>query len=90
MNVNTDWKFIKVIASGEPFFINGIGIWEHNWKDTDQTILILDPIYQRPYTMPIYEVVEGRMIMFATTEFSNGMWGIYVPVLSNYVIGYIH
>jgi hypothetical protein len=91
MNITTDWKYIKAITDGEPFFINGIGIWENEWKDTGKSIHILDPIYQQPYTLPIYEITnEDSTITFATTELSNCVWGIYVPVASDYVIRYIH
>lgn len=91
MNVNTDWKCIKIITDGEPFFIDGLGIWEHEWRGTDQSVYILDSLYQQPYTLPIYEIsIEDKTITFAITEFSNCVWGVYVPVASNYVIGYFH
>ena len=91
MNISKDWEFVKVVTDGEPFFIKGIGIWEHQWKGTGQSIYILDPVYHKPYTLPICEIsVDGKTITFATTEFSNGVWGVYIPVGSHYVIGYIH
>lgn len=91
MEISTDWKFVKVVRDGEPFFIDGIGVWGHEWKDTGQSIYILDPVYQQPYTLPICEIsVDGKTITFAATEFSNCVWGVYIPVASNYVIGYIH
>ncbi|WP_262512188.1 hypothetical protein [Pedobacter chitinilyticus] len=32
MEISTDWKFVKVVRDAEPFFINGIGIWQHEWN----------------------------------------------------------
>ncbi|RWU05006.1 hypothetical protein [Pedobacter chitinilyticus] len=91
MSISKDWEFVKVVTDGEPFFINGVGIWENEWKNTDQSIYILDPVYHRPYTLPIYEIsADGKTITFAATEFSNCVWGVYIPVASHYVIGYIH
>lgn len=91
MELSTNWKHVKTIADDEPFFINGIGIWENEWKGTGQSIYILDPVYHKPYILPICEIsVDGKTITFAATEFSNCVWGVYIPVASNYVIGYIH
>ena len=41
---------------------------------------VIDPIYGAEKEFRVYEVaVEGRVIRFACEEFSNGIWGYYVP-----------
>jgi len=79
--MNISWKHVKTIVDGEPFLVSGINIWEYEWKDTGRGINILDPLYGQPYTLPIYEIsTDEQTITFATTEFSNCVWGIYLPI----------
>jgi hypothetical protein len=41
---------------------------------------VIDPRYGVEKEFNIYEVtVDGRTICFACDEFSNGIWGYYVP-----------
>ncbi|MDO7851756.1 hypothetical protein [Hymenobacter convexus] len=76
--MSTGWKYMRVILDGERHEINGLNIWEHNWQNTGQRITVQDPLYGQTYSMPIYEIEAGAICArFATTEFSNGIWGIY-------------
>jgi hypothetical protein len=78
--MSSSWKHVKTIVDGEPFLIDGINIWEYEWKGTGHQISVLDPLYGQPYTVPIYELlIDEQTITFATTEFSNCVWGIYLP-----------
>lgn len=45
-----------------------------------QTAEVPDPLYGGTHTFRVYEIaVEGRTIRFAASEFSNSVWGYYVP-----------
>jgi hypothetical protein len=42
---------------------------------------VVDPIYGGEHEFNIWEViVDGRVIRFAAQEFSNNIWGFYLPV----------
>jgi hypothetical protein len=43
--------------------------------------LVIDPIYGTEHEFTVWEVaVNGRVIRFAAQEFSNNIWGFYLPV----------
>jgi hypothetical protein len=45
-----------------------------------QTALVKDPQYGNENRFNIYEIPIGSLrIVFAAGEFSNGIWGFYVP-----------
>ena len=72
------WEHLKTIIEGERFEFNGCNIWDAEWKDTGEKILIKDPLYGQDFTFSVYEIVNGQTtVKFATGEFSNRVWGIY-------------
>ena len=76
--MKTSWKHIKTIVDSESFAIDGLNIWDYEWKDTGQKVDIQDPLYNQNYTLPIYEITDNTMTAkFAAGEFSNLIWGIY-------------
>lgn len=73
------WQHTRTITDGEPFEINGLNIWNNDWKNTGKCIQIKDPLYGQDYTFPVYEINNGQTsATFATGEFSNCVWGIYL------------
>jgi hypothetical protein len=73
------WKFATTITDGQTFFINGLNIWDYEWKNTEEKISIKDPLYNQPYDFNIYEIKHNNLTaMFAAGEFSNLIWGIYL------------
>ena len=45
-----------------------------------ETAQVVDPQYGRERRFSVYEiVVSGRTVRFAAGEFSNGIWGFYLP-----------
>lgn len=73
------WRFATSIIDGERYEINGLNIWDYNWQHTGEYINISDPIYGKAYTFPVYEIKSGEQaVIFAASEFSNLVWGIYV------------
>lgn len=76
--MNRDWKYITAIVEGEPYTINGLNIWDHEWKTTGQSINVKDPLYGQDCTMTVFEIAFNDIIvMFAAGEFSSCIWGIY-------------
>ena len=73
------WEHFKTVIDGERCEINGINIWDDEWKDTGEKIQIKDPLYGQDFIFSIYEMVKGEAVAtFATGEFSNCVWGIYL------------
>lgn len=57
----------------------GINIFEYEWSETGESILVKDPLYQQDYKFSIYTInVAGENHDFAAGEFSNGVWGFYL------------
>jgi hypothetical protein len=74
------WKFYGASADGEPFLINGQNMWQHTWHPTNETAQVNDPLWNGDFSFPIYQIkTENQIITFATGEFSNTIWGIFIP-----------
>ena len=75
-----NWKYAATVVDGNRFEIDKLNIWDHEWIDTGETTPVKDPLYGREFTFTIYEIENGnKKVKFAGGEFSNGMWGIYLP-----------
>lgn len=73
------WQHITTLADGERFEINGMNIWDSDWKNTGERIQIKDPLYGQDFTFIVYEINTGQTAAaFAAGEFSNCVWGIYM------------
>jgi hypothetical protein len=78
--MSAGWKFLTSVIDGAPYPIQGLNIWEYNWINTRQYITVKDPIYGQTHTMTVYQIITGtQTITFAAGEFSNLVWGIYLP-----------
>lgn len=78
-DTNNHWEHVKTVTEGELFTINGLNIWDHEWKDTGERIKIKDPLHAQEFTLSIYEITHDHIkAQFATGEFSNNVWGIYL------------
>jgi len=57
----------------------GINIFEYEWNQTDESVLVKHPLYDQYYKFPIYTVnIDGEPHRFAAGEFSNLVWGFYL------------
>lgn len=80
--MNTDWNYVATIFDGEKFEIQGLNIWDFEWKSTDEKINIKDPLYGQNYSFDIYKIQTiANEIVFAAGEFSNNVWGIYLKYI---------
>jgi len=76
---NNKWEHVTTVTDVEPFVINGLDIWDSEWKDTGERIQIKDPLYGKDFTFSVYEIFEGKTTTkFAAGEFSNCVWGVYL------------
>ena len=58
----------------------GVNIFHYQWKATGQKVKVCDPLYNREYQFPVYTVVvNGKEHEFAAGEFSNCVWGFFLP-----------
>ena len=80
MTDETDWTYVGH-SSGDRFLIGGINVWEHEWARVEgATANVRDPAYHSPFEFPVYEMAsEGIRVVFASGEFSNGVFGFYIP-----------
>lgn len=76
------WLYVGAVGSSEPFAINGLDVWQHRWQRVEEVprAAVRDPHYGQPYEMDVYRITEGlQTAVFAAGEFSNGIFGFYVP-----------
>lgn len=81
--VTPGWRLVYIGIEGPIEEMGGLNIWRLNWHDLQvPPIVVSHPSYSaQRHRMWVCEVArpEGR-IKFAAGEFSNGIWGVYVPV----------
>ncbi|HEX8323534.1 MAG TPA: hypothetical protein VF595_06425 [Tepidisphaeraceae bacterium] len=76
------WTHIGVSFGCQPFLVNGLNVWSLDWRtgDAHEKASVLDPVYGRPFEFNVYRFATGnRETVFAAGEFSNNVWGFYVP-----------
>jgi hypothetical protein len=75
----TRWKQLATCADGEPLEIDGISVWKHEWvAKKDERVTVTH--YGRPFEINVWEIRTGdRTVVFAAGEYSNGVWGFYIP-----------
>jgi hypothetical protein len=79
MSRDSEWEFVGVVLDRQPFAIDGVDVWKHEWTDTKARAHVKDPRYHQDFTFYVWEVRSGdRIVCFAAGEFSNCIWGFYV------------
>ena len=83
--VSQGWRLLHIGFEGDDVSVAGINPWQvENWIGTGETITVAHPSYPaQRHTMWVY-VLDPKQAesVFAAGEFSNGVWGIYVPTAS--------
>lgn len=78
--MNSVWKYVKTIVDGEIYEIQGLNIWDFDWQDTGERVTVKHPLYNQEHVLTVFEFsYNGSAIKFAAGEFSNCVWGIYLP-----------
>jgi len=81
-DITPGWKHVAIGFEGDPVSLGGLNPWELPWHSLGEPpIIVAHPSYPRQrHSMWIYELrVDNEAVMFAAGEFSNGVWGFYVP-----------
>jgi hypothetical protein len=76
------WRFVSIGPEGQPTDIAGVNPWQVKWTATGGRIIVAHPQYpSQQHVVFVYEVTgSAPPIRFAAGEFSNGVWGFFVPV----------
>ena len=79
--VTPGWRFVHIGFEDDGIAIDGVGIWNASWAATGHQITVAHPQYpNQRHSMSTYRVdASGRAMEFAAGEFSNGVWGFFVP-----------
>jgi hypothetical protein len=75
------WKFLGRCLAGDTFLINGVNVWSGSWQIvTGEQAYVKDPLYGQDFSFQVYTITVGeKQIKFAAGEFSNMVWGFYIP-----------
>lgn len=76
-----DWNYIGWSFDSDTFEIEGIDVWQHDWQRANGEVAeVTDPAYGQGFSFVVYQIEHaGIRIRFAAGEFSNNVWGFYVP-----------
>lgn len=81
-DVTPGWRFVSIGFEGEAVDLGGgVNPWNAKWRSRREWIVVAHPQYPRQrHTMSVYEI-EGAdpAVTFAAGEYSNGVWGFFVP-----------
>lgn len=80
--MNADWKFSGTCIADEELKLNGVNVWACRWERVPNAVAsIRDPLYNQPYEFNVYDLVHaGGRVRVAAGEFSNCIYGFYMPV----------
>ncbi len=77
------WNFIGS-SFGDNFVIDGIDIFTRSWIDTGRKVEVHDPLYNQKFIFTVWKIKkENKEITFASGEFSNNVYGIYMEKTIN-------
>jgi len=80
--VTPGWRFISIGFERERVSVAGVNPWGLKWRSLQEPpIVVAHPDWPlERHQMFVYELDSPRgPIKFAAGEFSNGVWGFYVP-----------
>ncbi|WP_299251343.1 hypothetical protein [uncultured Lacinutrix sp.] len=76
--MNNEWKHFKTVADGEYCGIDGINIWDYEWKSDYETIIVKASLYGETKSLNRFWIeLPNRKVEFVAGEFSMCVWGIY-------------
>ena len=82
--VDPGWRFVSIGFEGDATDVGGIDPWTVGWTSTGGHIVVAHPQYpNQRHSFPTYEVTGVTPpVRFAAGEYSNSVWGFFVPVES--------
>jgi hypothetical protein len=82
VDVTPGWRHVRTVPEGEAVSLGGLNPWQLQWHRLDEpAICVRDPDYpSQRHRMRVYELRSpGATVRFAANEFSNGIYGFYIP-----------
>jgi hypothetical protein len=78
-NAKQGWRFVGATFEGHCLPEWPVDLWRGQWQRTGSAHL-REPLYGQQRLIPIYRTkIDGSAYDFASTEFSNGVFGFYLP-----------
>ncbi|PWK77573.1 hypothetical protein LX99_02450 [Mucilaginibacter oryzae] len=78
MEPTAHWNFQTSVIDGHRYDIDGLNVWDFDWKSTGESFSANDPIYNNTIIVVVYEISSGtRSVQFGAVEVSNLIWLIY-------------
>ena len=81
-DVTAGWTLVSIGTESQATWIGGVDAWKAEWRRLSGAFIVV-PHPQYPlqrHRMDLYELDSAeRVVRFAAGEFSNGIWGFYVP-----------
>ena len=77
-----EWRQAHIGFEMDDLHIGGLGVWSHAWRSVaGPPVRLAHPAYpEQLHDFAVQEIAEGeRVVRFAVSELSNGVWGFYVP-----------
>lgn len=80
-DITSGWKFAAIAMDGQRVSLLGQNLWSAKWlASSEPPITVAHPSYPNErHKMWVYYLDSPRSIRFAAGEFSNGVWGFFLP-----------
>ena len=80
-DVTPGWLFLHTGFEGDGIEVDDVRLWDATWVRTRARITVAHPQYpDQRHVMTTYETDgSANRVEFAADEFSNGVWGFFVP-----------
>lgn len=79
-NAKQGWRFVGATVAGHRLADWPVDFWQAKWVE-DGRAHLREPDYGEQRLVPTWHVdIDGGSYEFAATEFSNGVYGFYLPV----------
>jgi hypothetical protein len=81
--LSSGWQFVGIVLDSQPIKVCGINPWDFKWTllADEKPVIVAHPSHpSQRHKMDRWEIKDGeRTITFAAGEFSNAVWGFYIP-----------
>ena len=69
-----------ITSSSNNVMLFGVNVFDYKWQCTGERAIVRDTLNQKYRYWDVYKIeVDGKEHEFATGEFSNCVWGFYIP-----------
>jgi hypothetical protein len=74
-----EWEYV-VVGTENSCELFCVKIFDYEWESAGKSARVKDPAYMQYHTGHVYKVnIENVEHEFLACEFSNGVWGFYLP-----------